>query len=197
MAADTRGNDVGAVGIPVTGHLGFAPTGTALPTPEAGGALDFTLPPAWRKAGLFKEDGGFNWTLEPDGDPIKFYQDGYQIPSGLANCTLETGLAQYDPIVREIAWGKVPDENGFLTIDAGGHALEFEVFTEEIFKNGWIRRRVGALATVSAVALDQSTRGEVNGTNITWSIARSPLLNNEHLGEWMIPPAGYVAPTGS
>ena len=31
MAADSFGNDVTAVGVPVTGHLGVAPAGTTLP----------------------------------------------------------------------------------------------------------------------------------------------------------------------
>jgi len=189
MSADTLGNDVAAVGLPVTGSLGFAPIGTAIPTPAAGGAADFKLPAAFRKAGLFKEDGGFNWTLEADGDPIVFFQEGYSIPSGLANATLEVGLAQYDNIVRELTFGKVPDANGYITIDAGGHATQFVIFTEEIFKNGVIRRRVAAVASVSAIALDQSTRGEVNGVTVTFKIERSPLLANEHLGEWLLPPA--------
>lgn len=187
--ADALGNNVAAVGLPVTGSLGFAPISTVLPTPAAGGADDFTLPAAFRKAGLFKEDGGFNWTLEADGDPIVFYQEGYSIPSGLANATLEVGLAQYDDIVRELTYGKTPDENGYITIDAGGHATRFVIFTEEIFKNGVIRRRVAADAGISAIALDQSTRGEVNGTTVTFTIARSPLLGNEHLGEWLLQPA--------
>lgn len=197
MSADTLGNDVAAVGLPVSGSLGFAPRGTVLPTPEEGGAPDFKLPAAFRKAGLFKEDGGFNWTLEADGDPIVFFQEGYSIPSGLANATLEVGLAQYDAIVRELTWGKVPDENGYITIDAGGHGTEYVIFTEEIFKNGVIRRRVADIAGVSAVALDQSTRGEVNGTNVTFKIDRSPNLAGEHLGEWLLPPASATAPTPS
>lgn len=187
MSADSQGNDVGAVGIPVSGSLGFAPLGTALPTPAAGGAAGFTLPAAFRKAGLITEDGGFQWTLEPDGDPIVFWQDGYSIPSGLANATLVAKLAQYDAIVRELSWGKVPDANGFITIDAGGYSKKWVLFTEEIFKNGTIRRRIAGSVGVTGAVLDQSTRGEVNGNEVTFKIDRFPGLNNEHLGEWMIP----------
>ena len=197
MPADALGNNIAAVGLPITGSLGFAPIGTLLPTPEEGSAPDFKLSAAFRKAGLFKEDGGFNWTLEADGDPIVFYQQGYSIPSGLANATLEVGLAQYDDIVRELTWGKTPDEHGFITIDAGGHSTQFVIFTEEIFKNGVIRRRIAAVATVSAVALDQSTRGEVNGVTVTFKIEPSPLLANEHLGEWLLPPAALTAPAAA
>lgn len=186
MAQDAFGNDIAAVGIPVTGFLGFAPSGTTLPTPTAGAAVDFSLPIAFKKAGLLTEDGGFEWTLEPDGDPIVFWQEGYQIPSGLANATLVAKLAQYDEIVRQLAWGKTADANGYITIDAGGHALEFVVFTEEIFKNGVIRRRVASV-NVTSVKVDKSERGGVNGTEVTFSAKRLPALNNEHIGEWLIP----------
>ncbi len=96
MAADAFGNDVAAVGLPVTGFFGFAPISTTLPTPEEGGAADFALPVAFKKAGLLTEDGGFEWTEESDGDPIAFWQEGYSIPSGLANVNLVAKLAQYD-----------------------------------------------------------------------------------------------------
>lgn len=186
MAADANGNDVTAVGVPVTGFLGYAPKGTTLPTPSEGADPEFTLPVAFKKAGLLTEDGGFEWTLEPDGDPIKFWQDGYSIPSGLANADCVAKLAQYDEIVRHIAWGETADANGYITIDAGGHALEFVIFTEEIFKNGVIRRRV-AEVTVKTPKVDKSERGSVNGTEITFSAKRSAALQNKHLGEWLIP----------
>lgn len=195
MVADTNGNDVTAVGVPVTGFLGYAPAGTTLPTPTEGGAAGFVLPTAFKKAGLLTEDGGFEWTLEPDGDPIKFWQDGYSIPSGLANAECVAKLAQYDEIVRHIAWGETPDDNGYITIDAGGHALEFVIFTEEIFKNGVIRRRV-AVVTVKTPKVDKSERGSVNGTEVTFVARRVPALQNKHLGEWLIPaePAVPVTP---
>ena len=184
---DAFGNDIAAVGIPISGFFGYAPGGTVFPTPAAGGADDFVLPAAFEKAGLLTEDGGFEWTLEPDGDPIVFWQEGYSIPSGLANATLVAKLAQYDAIVRKLAYGKEADANGFITIDAGGHALEFVIFTEEIFKNGVIRRRI-AEASVTGVKVDKSERGSVNGTEITLAAKRSASLANEHIGEWLIAP---------
>lgn len=189
MTTDALGNNIAAVGIPITGCLGFAPLATTLPTPVEGGADDFLLPAAFKKAGLFSEDGGFTWTLEADGDPIKFYQDGYSIPSGLANVTLVVKLAQYDDNIRGLIYGKTPDANGFITIDGGGTAAQYVIYTEEMFKNGVIRRRIAAVASIQSIALDQSTRGEVNGTEVTFKIERSPLLNNEHIGEWLLAPA--------
>lgn len=187
MAADTLGNDVTAVGVPVTGFLGYAPAGTALPTAVEGADATFALPEAFKKVGLLTEDGGFEWTLEPDGDPITFWQEGYSIPSGLANAECVAKLAQYDEIVRAIAWGKTADANGYITIDAGGHATEYVLFSEEIFKNGVIRRRV-AEVTVTGAAVDKNERGSVNGTELTFSAKRSASLNNEHIGEWLIQP---------
>lgn len=193
MSADDYGNDISAVGVPISGALGVAPDGTALPTPAAGAARDFTLAAAYKKLGLMTEDGGFEWTMEADGDPIKFYQDGYEIPSGLANCQLVVKLAQTDETVRSIIRGKTADANGYITIDAGGHSTRYVLYTEEIFKNGVIRRRIAAVAYVKSVKEDKSERGSVLGYEVTFGVSRSPLLNNEHIGEWLVP---TTAPVG-
>ncbi|WP_367147223.1 IPT/TIG domain-containing protein [Microbacterium proteolyticum] len=191
---DAFGNDISAVGIPVTGTLGFAPELTPLPTPEEGGSSTFVLDPAFEKAGLITEDGGFEWNLEPDGDRQKFLQEGYSIPTGLADPTLVVKLAQYDRLARKIAWGKTPDANGFITIDAGGYIGDLAVFTEEIFKNGVIVRRV-ADAFLTKAKVDKTERGKVRGLELTFGLRRSPRLNNEHVGEWLIPPVSSIAPT--
>lgn len=191
---DSLGNDISAVGIPVTGFLGFAPAGTAIPTPAEGASATLTLDPAFEKAGLLTEDGGFEWTLEPDGDRQKFFQDGYSIPSGLSDPTLVVKLAQYDRLARKIAWGKTPDANGFITIDAGGYLGDLVAFSEEMFRGGIIRRRV-ADVFVTKAKIDKSERGKVNGLELTFGLRRSSRLNNEHVGEWLIPPASTVAPT--
>lgn len=193
MAADSQGNDITAVGIPISGSVGIAPSTTALLTPEAGAEYDLELAAAFRKLGLFTEDGGHTWTLEADGDPIVFYQDGYSIPSGLANATLVVKLAQYDALAQELLSGAVPDANGYILIDAAGHSTEYRLFSEEIFKNGVIRRRQAGKATITGVAVDQSTRGEVNGMEVTFKIDRSADLSNNHLGEWLIKPGTGVA----
>lgn len=188
MAADSRGNDITRVFVPVTGFLGYAPVDTTLPTATEGGAADFVLPAAFKKAGLLTDDGGFQWTTEPDGNPIEFYQEGYSIPSGLAKCSLEVKLAQTDDVVRQLVWGKTPDANGYITIDAGGHSTEFVFFTEEIAKNGDIRRRV-SIGQVDSVKEDQSTQGKVYSYDTTFKMRRVAALNNEHIGEWIIPAA--------
>jgi len=185
MAADSYGNDITQVFVPVTGAIGFAPAGTTLPTDEELADPDLVLPAAWKKLGLLTEDGGPEWTLEPDGDKILFFQDGYNLPSGLANAQLVAKLAQTDANTQLVVHGKTPNANGYITIDAGGHSLEFAMFTEEIGKNGDIRRRTG-YATVSGTKEDKSERGSVKGYETTFDFRRDASLNNEHLGQAII-----------
>lgn len=188
MAADENGNDIQAVGVPVTGSIGFAPFGTPIPSPAEGAADDLVLDPAFVKIGLLKDDGGPQFAWAADGDPIEFWQDGYKIPSGLADVTLTITAAEVlADQVREIIAGIAPDEHGYLELDGGGHATQWVVFTEEIFKNGAIRRRVAPNVTLQSSTEDQSTRGEVNGNQLVFDINRSPVVNNKHFGEWVLP----------
>ena len=143
--------------------------------------------------GLLTEDGGFEGTLEADGDPITFWQEGFSIPSGLANVTLTVKFAQTDEIVRSIIRGKTADANGYMTIDGGGTDVKYVVFTEEIFKNGTIRRRAAANVSVQSVSEDKSERGSVLGYEVVFSISRHAAFNNDHLGEWLIQSAAVAA----
>lgn len=196
MPADAAGNNVGAVGIPITGNAGVAPVDVAnVLSASAGGAKSLVLPAAFRKLGLFKTDGGFEWTTEKDGDDIEFFQSGYSIPSGLAKAELVLTLAQTDAVVREVSYGKVPDANGYITIDAGGHATRYLVFTEEIFKNGWVERRQG-VASVASVKIDKSTRGEIRSTQLTFKFDRSDFFGGNHFGQWLVDTNG-TPPTGA
>lgn len=189
MAADEKGMDVEAVGLPITGHLGVAPYGTTIPTPVEGAAAGFTLDPEYKNPGLLTQDGGPEWTEEADGDPIEFWQEGYSIPSGLANVTLVAKLAQTDETVRSIVRGKTADANGYITVDGGGTQTKYVLFTEEIFKNGVIRRRVAPNAGIESVKEDKSERGTVLGYEVTFKINRHATVENNHFGEWLIAPA--------
>lgn len=195
MVADSSGNDILAVGIPVTGSIGFAPFGTTIPTPVEGASDSLTLDSAFVKIGLLKEDGGPQFAWAADGDPILFWQDGYSLPSGLANVTLSITAAEVlADQVREIIAGVTPDANGYLEVDGGGHATQWVVFTEEIFKNGAIRRRVAPNVTLASAEEDQSTRGEINGNALTFNINRSPETGNKHFGEWVLPAEAPATP---
>lgn len=195
MTADSFGNDVTAVAVPVTGHIGLADLGTAGPSPSEGASKTLTLDPAFKVPGLLSEDGGFEWTLEADGDPIQFWQEGYSLPTGLANVTLVVKLAQTDELVRSVIRGKVADENGYMTIDGGGTSKRFSVFTEEIFKNGSIRRRWAPNMNIQSVKEDKSERGKPIAYEVTLAAARAPETENNHLGEWLIPADATSAPT--
>lgn len=196
MAADEQGNDLGAVGIPLTGHVGIAPTTTPTPSSAEGASPTLTIT-GLRKLGLLTTDGGPDWTTEPAGDATEFWQDGYRIQSGLATCEQKIILAQTDPLVRELTSGRVPDENGMIDIDAGGHSTVYRVFTEEVFKNGVIRRRWGANVTVKTVKLAKSERGTVLGTEVTFTYSVHASTSNRHFREWLLQPVATVAPTVS
>lgn len=190
MAADSAGNDILAVGVPVTGSIGFAPYGTAIPTASEGADDELVLAGAFKKLGLLKDAGGPQFAWAADGDPITFWQDGYSIPSGLANVTLTLTAAEIlNSAVRALISGVTPDVNGYLTMDGGGHATKYVIFTEEIFKNGAIRRRVAPNVGLTSTTEDQNTRGEVLGTQLVFGINRHASVANRHFGEWVLPPA--------
>ena len=185
MAADEAGNDVQAVGVPLTGFLAYAPHTATIPAPSEGNAAELTLDTEFRKIGLLKDDGGFEWTEEPDGDPIEFWQDGYSIPSGLANVTLVFTAAEESPITRQLRTGKTPDENGYLTVDGGGNSNRYVFFSEEVYRNGAIRRRA-AYGRVATAKLQKSERGTPQGIEFTIEVHRNAAFGNEHYGEWVI-----------
>lgn len=187
MTVDAAGNDLSKVFVPVTGFLGFGPQGTTVPTPSELAAANYTLPIAVKKVGLLKQDGGFDWTGEPSGDALEFWQDGYKLPSGQVNATLAVTLAQTDPIVRELVWGKTPDQHGVIDVDLGGNTNVYFLVTEEVAKNGIIRRRIAPSCTVQTVKEDKSERGTVQGYAVTFSTNRDSGIG-AHFREAVIHP---------
>lgn len=196
MAADTAGNDLDAVSIPITGYAAIAPfEQTNVVAVADGGSQSLVLPAAFRKLGLIKSDGGFQPTDEADGDPIEFWQQGYEIGAGTANSTLQIGLAQNDPVVREIVRGAEPDGNGHIYVDASGHDEQYILFTEEVFKTKTGRffvERTCGVVKVSAVERDQSERGSVRGWNTTFTRLAHEWFGMRHYSEWVV-----NAPTAS
>lgn len=187
--SDDKGNDVNLVGIPVTGAIALAPEGSVGPTPVEGAAENYVLPAGFRRIGLVTQDGGPEFTEERDGDPIQFWQDGYSIPTGLANCTLTFTAAETNPLVQELHAGKEPDENGYVEINAGGHAKRYVLWLEEIFRNGMIRRRIAYTVTVDSFTAVKSERGTVMGYTIVLRIGVSSRLGNNHYGQWVLNPS--------
>lgn len=190
MSADEAGNDIGLIGIPVTGFLAWAPIGTAIPTKEAGAALDLSLAPAFTKVGLIKQDGGFDWTGEASGDAIEFWQEGYSEPSGLANVSIATTLAEHKAKNQELLYGELPDQYGAADIEEASNGRRIVLFSHEVFKSGWIRRRAMPNTGVQTVKLDKSERGSVQGQATTFKVDRSSVVGMRHYRQWIIPPAG-------
>lgn len=187
MAADEAGNDVGSVFVPVTGFVGFAPAGTKIPTRTQGKAAQPVLEAAFKKLGLLTDDGGPEWTEEADGDAIPFWQDGYQMPSGLAKVELKITLAQTDAVSQEFIRGVAYDSDKSLVVDASGNPKSYVIWVEEIAKNGTIRRRCCANARVTAIQSAKSKRGEVMGHEVTISLSRSPKEHPDgQFIEWLL-----------
>ncbi len=190
MTADAEGNDILAVGVPVTGFIGLAPFGTPFPTPEEGSEEDLELDPAFVKLGLLKDDGGPQFAWGSTGDALEFWQDGYTIPSGLADVSITVTAAEaLSDQVREIVSGETVDGFGYDEVDGGGHSERYVAFTEEIFANGAIRRRVAPNVGLKSTTEDKSTRGVINGQVLVFEVSRSTELEgtNKHFGQWVLP----------
>ena len=185
MAADAAGNDILNVFISVTGYLAFAPYGTALPTTQAMSAYGYTPPGAWKRAGLITVDGGFGWSDERS-DQIEFFQDSYQVSAGNGTATLAVKLAETSGNVRQLLRNATADLYGGMDIDVDTD-IRWALYTEEVDKNGTIRRRVAGNGWLSTAATDRSTRGEVNATEATFTIKRDPNMGNRHYREVIVP----------
>lgn len=199
MAADEMGNDVGAVFIPLTGHVGVAmitdpKKPPALPDIEAVGKYDFKLGAEFTKLGLLKKDGGPELAMEADGDPLEFWQDGYSIPTGLSKVTLKITLAQTDPTTQEFVRGAKYDQNHHMIVDAGGNTTPFYLYVEEIARNKMIRRRLCESAMVQGVAEAKSERGEIVGYEVTIKLNSGGRHAPGQFHEYLIPADSSPAP---
>ena len=195
MAADAAGNDILNVFIPVTGFLAFAPYGTALPSTADMAAYGYTPPVAWKRAGLITVDGGFGWSDER-ADSIEFFQDGYQVSAANGTAALAVKLAETSGNVRQLLRNATADLYGGMDIDVDAD-IRWALYTEEVDKNGTIRRRVAGNGWLSTAATNRSTRGEVNATEATFTINRDPNMGSKHYREVIVPvdatPAPYVS----
>jgi len=186
--ADAQGNDIELVGIPLSGKIAIAPYGTAIPTATTGADPDLALNVAFKPIGLVKKDGGPQLAWAPSGDAIDFWQDGYEVPSGLADVTLTTTAAEIlSSQVRALIAGATPDANGYVEVDGGGHATQYVLWVEEIFKSGAIRRRACPNVTIKSTTEDKSSRGEVLGQQFVFNIKRHASVGTKHWGEWVLP----------
>lgn len=190
MAADSAGNDILNVGVPITGKIAIAPEGTTMPTDEDFISPSWVLPVAFTPIGLVKESGGPQLAWAADGEPIEFWQDEYTIPSGAAVVTLTVTAAEVlGNIVRGLVAGAAPNVDGITYVDGGGHALRYVVYIEEIFKNGAIRRRLSVNAGLQSVTEDQSARADVLGQQLVFDFRRHADTDDKHFQEVVLPAA--------
>lgn len=172
MAADTQGNDIGAVRIPVTGRICLVPydTKNKIDSTAIGNkAAQPTLPEAYKTGavGLIKSDGAPQDASE-SGDAIEFWQQGYQI-NGQASITTTFTLAEDNAVTRAFVHGGAePDENGVYGVDTLVPDAKWMAYYEEAYKGGAVYRRAGVVI-MTANEPGQAERGSVKGRAITVS----------------------------
>lgn len=179
-------NDVTEVFIPVTGKIAIAPAGTPVPTPEQGKAKSLEINEAFVELGLLTQDGGFEMVEEATGEPLEFFQQGYSMPSGEGSAQLTLTLAQTSRAILQILRGRQFDEHYHMVVDAAGNPIQYVVWTEEIGKNGAIRRRCGENVKVMSAKAGKAERGTVNGTEVTFSFLPAAGHPDGHYHEWML-----------
>lgn len=172
MAADTQGNDLDAVLVPVTGRICVVPYSeeNAITSEMIGKDVDEPqLPEAYSNGciGLVTADGAPQDSSET-GDATEFWQQGYQI-NGEASITTAFTAAEDNDVTRRFVSGADPDENGVTGIDTLTPDGKWMAYYEEAYKNGGVYRRAGVI-TLTGNEPGQATRGSVKGRalTVTW-----------------------------
>jgi hypothetical protein len=165
MAADSQGNDIEAVGIPIGGMVAFAPYAEENVIADADmGAKPITLPTGFKLLGLVKSDGAPQHARESD-DATEFWQKGYSMP-GDGTRSIQVNLAENTDTVLQLTEGKVPDTNGVIYVDSSLPDARVILFLATKYKNG-TEDRYNGVAQVTAIEPDQDERGSVKGTSVT------------------------------
>ena len=176
MAADSKGRDIGAAPVYVTGAAAYAPVAAAnVLTKAALGAATIELPVGFKFLGLRTSDGGPEESREA-GDATEFLESGFEI-SGAGSVTLKFTLAQYNAIVREFV-NQAPDANGVIEVSADIPSDPFIFYTEAVMKNGTIERQLG-VAKLQETARQKDEKGSVKGVEVTVKWLPHELFNNK------------------
>ncbi|MDN3309560.1 hypothetical protein QWJ90_01310 [Microbacterium oryzae] len=182
MAADEAGNDLGAVGVPITGLAAFAPAETANVIPKADmAASPLVLPAAFKRLGLYKADGGPAPTRDQD-EAIEFFQKGYQL-AGDGTRSVAITLAEQNAAVQQLIEGQTPDANGVIEVSSNLPDNRFILLVVTKYRNGNEKRQQG-VAWVSAVEPDQQERGSVEGAAVTFTWLEDELFNGAPFWQW-------------
>ena len=193
---DEQGFDLDAVGVPITGLAAFAPLESAnvLTKPQLA-ANPLQLPAAFKRLGLYKQDGGPADGRE-SGDAIPLFQQGYEL-AGEGSRALTIGLAEQNPTVLSLIEGKTPDENGVIEVSSSLPSNRFILFSALRYRGDLEERKIG-VAFVSAVELDKAERGSVKGAAVTFKWVEHYLFNDAPF--WQFGPAklgGPLQPTSA
>ncbi len=182
MTADLQGNDLSAVGVPITGLAAFAPALAANLIEKADlGASPLVLPAAYKRLGLYKVDGGPAPSRE-SGDAIEFFQKGYTL-AGDGTRSVVINLAEQNAAVQSLIEGVTPDANGVIEVSSSLPDNRFILLVVTKYRNGTEKRQIG-VASVTAVEADQQTRGEVEGQAVTFTWQEDPLFNDAPFWQW-------------
>jgi len=195
MTADAQGNDLDAVGVPITGMAAFAPLDPAnVLTKQQLAARPLVLPSAYRPLGLYKSDGGPQDGRET-GDAIEFFQKGYKL-AGEGTRTVQYTLAENNRNVLLLIEGVEPDENGVIEVSSSLPDNRFILFDSIRYRNKTEKRRNG-VAFVSAVEPDRAERGSVEGSAVTFTWLEDDLFNGAPFWQALVGPDGApITPTG-
>lgn len=182
MTADSQGNDLEAVAVPITGMAAFAPVAeTNVIEKTALGASPLVLPVAAKRLGLYKVDGGPAPARET-GDAIEFFQKGYTL-AGEGTRSVVINLAEHNAAVLALTEGVEPDTDGVIEVSSSLPDNRFILYVVTRYRGGLEKRQVG-VASVTSVEPDQQTRGEVEGIAVTFTWQEDPLFNGSPFWQW-------------
>lgn len=171
MAKDKQGNDLGNVGVPITGAICIVPyadenkiTRAMISKKKA----EPELPKAYDRStaclGLISSDGAPQDSFDSD-DAIEFWQQGYKL-NGEATLTTAFTLTEDTDLTREFCYGSKPDADGVIAVDTLTPDTKWMAYEEIVYKNGNVDRRAGVVQ-VTGNEPGQAERGSVVGRAIT------------------------------
>ena len=180
--ADIQGNTLGAVPVPIGGRVAYAPYAADNVIADADlGATPLNLPKDYKHLGLVKQDGAPQHQREA-GDAQEFWQPGYTL-AGDGTRSVQVNLAENNDAVLALTEGKAPDENGIIYVDSSLPDARLILFLATSYKNG-TEDRFNGVAQVTAIEIDQDTRGEVRGRNVTLTWQADELFGGSPFKMW-------------
>lgn len=197
MAKDKQGNDLGNVGVPVTGAICIVPysednviTRTMIGKKNATPKLPEVYARGTACLGLITSDGAPQDSTE-SGDAIEFWQQGYTL-NGETTISTAFTIAEDTDLAREFCFGEKPDADGVIAVDTFTPDTKWMAYEEITYKNGNVDRRAGVIQ-VTANEPGQAERGSVFGRAVTVKWVRDDLYEGKAFIEAHCTPADVTA----